>query len=65
MADLKEEVFKLVNDQPERKMLVMAIQNRICEQFVEHHSGEVRLAIRLLLDENRAILVPGNILILS
>jgi hypothetical protein len=65
MADLKEEVFKLVDVQPERRMQVMSIQNHICAQFVEHHAGEVRFAIRMLVDEDRAQLISGNILVLN
>jgi len=65
MADLKEEVFNLVDAQPERMMQIVAIQDHIREQFIEHHAGEIRYAIRMLLDEGRARLNSGNILVLN
>ena len=65
MADLKEEIIKLVEAQPERKMQVMSIQSGICAQFLEHHAGEVRRAIRMIVDEDLAMLTSGNILVLN
>ena len=65
MADLIEEVFNLVDVVPERKMQSVEVQKRICEKFSEFHTGDVRRAIRLLVDTDRARLESGNILVLN
>jgi hypothetical protein len=65
MADLSKEIFDLVDVQPYRKMQVMEISRLICEQFPEHHAGEVRRAIRMLVDEGRATLQSGNFLVIN
>jgi|WetSurMetagenome_2_1015567.scaffolds.fasta_scaffold1454642_1 hypothetical protein len=65
MAELTDTIYDLIAQQPDKRMKIADISRAICEADTTFHPGDVRRAVRMLVDAERINMMPGGIVVIE